>query len=406
MPSPATKLEPDFQASLDALLAIRSGLARLLEELTDIRRAADVERALGLDRPLSWRIFRTATAGDAAEALEHLPTPGQIRRVMIAAKHRGVSPTTCDSVLGSLARFEELIRTVAEDRSTFAALLSGHAHAREGSSALEQRVRRDAFKANAHLWGARCRALAFAAIFQPNGHGSLDGLAARAWIDLYTSRPQPSLLLFSRFKATHKDEPEPEGGTRVFPMEVMRDFADRLPSSPPRQSFPSDDFELQTIDAPDGNQETHIRIRGVGKASRLSLYARMRVDAASTMDSRAGVAHTLCIPAEAIVLDLLVPSGWADPATMGAALHARPNDVNRSAERRPVDRIPIAEEPTMIRGVSSVTPTPDVPRWPDVIGHVLAERGWTGRTFDLFRLRVAYPLLHANVMVDVLPQKH
>lgn len=380
-----------LEGATAALMELRSSLARLLEELAGIRRAADLERALGLDRPLAWRIFRTATATDPAQVLAHLPTANQLLRVVEIARGRSVSALTLSAIIDAHHRADAAISASAESRQAFAALLSGQS--RESLAPIEHRVRRDAFRSNTHLWGVHCRTLAFAAIFRFGARpDAMDAIAARAWIDLYASRAQTNTMLLSRFRATHENEVVPEGGTRVGPMEVVPGYGTQ------------NNLNVTRTDLPDGFQETRIKLPGIGRQSRVSLFMRMHVDAANVADARAGIAHTVCHPAEAIVFDLIVPAGWSDPTTATSAAFARPHEVHRASERHPEDRIPIYDEPSLIANVQGVPPLPDIPRWPDVIQAVLAERSWQGERFDVYRLRVAYPILHTNILLDVQPR--
>jgi hypothetical protein len=111
----------------------------------------------------------------------------------------------------------------------------------------------------------------------------------------------------------------------------------------------------------------------------------------------------VCNPTEALLFDLLLPKGMSDPAKTRAPAYARPNDVSATFERRPEDLIPCSERPTLYPGVMGVPPTPDVPRWTELVEHVLAERGWLGETFDVIRLRVAYPVLHTAMVLETAP---
>jgi len=386
-PTASTALQPSF----DALTDLRSSLSRLLEELPGVRRAADVEAVLGLDRPLAWRIFRTATSGTLVEAFQHLPTFNQIRRAVELARREKVAADALDAVERALQRFEIEMNAVADDRAAFAALLCGHHAGAHG--ALDLRVRKEAFRCNAHLWGAQCRTLIFGAVFASGAPGeAMNAIAARGWIDASSSSPRAPALLLSRFRATHSDGSEPSGGTRVGAMEIVPGFGS------------TSDYDVATLAGDDGFRESVIRLRGIGRASRTSVFARMHVDAANRPDARAGVAHTPCLPAEALQLDLLVPAGWADPSTSAALAHARPYDVHRAAERRSADQFPFSESPEHFLDTDNVSPTAEAPLWPDVMRHLLTERGWWGRRFDHFRLRVPFPMLHASVTLEVWPR--
>lgn len=386
-----TTSDSELQAALDALADLRAVLARMLESLPQSQRAADVEQVLGLDRPLAWRLFRTATAASAAETFQHLPTFKQLQRIVTVARERGLAERTLSAISVQIERFQGAMGAVAEDRAAFAALLYGHGT--EGPGALELRVRKQAFKCNAHLWGMQCRSLAFAAVFRGKAPGAaMDAIAARGWIDVYSSSVRTGTLLLSRFRATHKGGEEPSGGTRVGRMELVSGFG--APDQP----------TLTTEPGAGGFQESHIQLKGVGRLSRTNVYTRMLVDAANDPRTKVGIAHTPCLPAESMHFDLIVPSGWADPATMEAMMHARPHDVQRAAERRVEDRVPCHERPAYIPGVENVPPSQAVPHWPDLMRHLLRERGWWGRRFDVFRLHIAYPVLHASYTLEVHPR--
>lgn len=378
-------------------MEVRNGLARAIGELPESRRAADVERALGIDRPLAWRIFRTATASDAAQTIQYLPTTNQLLRVLGLARRRGVRLETIHAIEASLARFDEAVHAAAGDRAALGTLLSSHI--KQGMSPLELRVRRDAFRSNAHLWGNQCRTLAFLAALRPNAEGTaLDSITARGWVDLHTSRPQASTVLFSRFQLRHDDDWEgPETveavETHVGSLEIVHGFGSH------------GDSELITLDKADGRQETHVRLPGVGREGRVTLFLRQRIDGTFAMTECARMLHVVCTPAEALVFDLLVPAGWADPERTEALVYTRPHDVSRTIERRSEDLATCYDEPVFVPGVENVSHLPEVPRWPELVGHLLREREWTGTKFDLIRLRVAYPMLHSGIVLEASPHR-
>lgn len=375
-----------FQNAVEALIGIRNGLARVIEELPDVRRPADLERALGVDRPLAWRVFRTATAHEPPQILQYLPTTNQLTRVLRIVRKCGVSVSKVDAVQETIARFEECVRATAGDRASFVALLSGHL--KQGQMPLEQRVRRDAFRANAHLWGNQCRTLAFLAVLNPSIDGrSLNSFTVRGWVDLHSSRPERSILLFSRFHVK-------EGSDAV-----LAGSLDLIGGTGSVR-----DRTLTTIDNVDGPQETHIRLPSVGREGRISTFVRQHFENLQPVYDPFRMIHVVCLPAETIVFDLLTPLGWADPNSVKASAYARPHHVNNAIERRSVDAIPIFEEPVYTSGVTNVTHSPDIKHWPELVKPVMMERGWFGSTFDHYRLRIPFPMLHSAVGIDLSPR--
>lgn len=382
-----------FQNAVEALIGIRNGLARVIEELPDVRRPADLERALGVDRPLAWRVFRTATAHEPPQILQYLPTTNQLTRVLRIVRKCGVSGSKVDAVQETIARFEECVRATAGDRASFVALLSGHL--KQGQMPLEQRVRRDAFRANAHLWGNQCRTLAFLAVLNPSIDGrSLNSFTVRGWVDLHSSRPERSIMLFSRFQIGK--DPSSDSTPRDTRLAGSLDVISGAGSVR--------DLSLTTIDNIDGQQETHIRLPSVGREGRISTFVRQHFEHVQPIHIPFSMMHVVCLPAEMIVFDLLTPPGWADPTSVKAFAYARPHQVHSTSERRSVDAIPIFEEPMCTPGVTNVTHSPDIKHWPELVKPVMMERGWFGSTFDHYRLRIPFPMLHSAVGIDLSPR--
>jgi hypothetical protein len=134
------------------------------------------------------------------------------------------------------------------------------------------------------------------------------------------------------------------------------------------------------------------------------MFLRQRIDGAVSPGQPARIQHLVCTPAEVLHYDILVPVGWSDPGRTSVRAFARPHDVMLARECRSVDRLPVYDDADFIPGVQTVPHTPDSPRWPDLVSHILAERGWLGKAFDLHRLRVAYPMMHASVEFEAAPR--
>lgn len=376
-----------LREATDALLAARLSIARMLDELPgqSIQRAAEVERALGLDPPLAWRVFRTATASDAPGALQHLPPTTTMTRVLSEARKRGVPTQTIDEVLRLLTVFDTQVKAIAGDRAAFSALLSGQA--KHGATAIEHRVRKAAFKNNAHLWSKQCRSLSFLFVVQPDETGQkTETIAARGWVDLHATRPDTTLVIHSHFLLRSPVTGDllvsgPAGSLGLVP-----------------GFYDNNRLHIRTIDGPNSQQETRIQL-GIGRADRMSLFIRQWLEYENRDFDR--MASIVSMPAESLIYDLLLPVGWSKPSTARAAAYARSDYPTRAIECRAIDEVPLYGDPEFLPDVENVPPTPDVPRWPDLVKQLLTERGWWGQRFELYRLRVAYPILHSCIVLDV-----
>jgi hypothetical protein len=159
--------------------------------------------------------------------------------------------------------------------------------------------------------------------------------------------------------------------------------------------------ELFTVLAEGGWQQTMARVPGVGRTEAVSFYLRQSYEGAEE-DNQPGLGMLVEIPAEWLHLEYLVPSGWTLPATARLRGHANRHDVKRAYEVRESDRIPLHEEVQHFEGRETVPASAEISHWPEIIRHVLKERGWWGMKFDVYRCVVPFPMLHAwaGVMVD------
>src|SRR5690349_21978367 len=101
-----------------------ASLSRLLDHLpAPVERAAELERALQIDSPLAWRVFRIARAVDPAEAVEHLPTVNQLRRAVGQAEGH-VPKAVYDGAMSAIERLGGIVSSLGGDQRGFESLVS------------------------------------------------------------------------------------------------------------------------------------------------------------------------------------------------------------------------------------------------------------------------------------------
>src|SRR5215471_17592285 len=111
---PGTELRDDVAAALPRLCR---AFGRLIECLPgSVRRAADVQRALGLDKALGWQVFRLGSAADPIGAGLFVPRPAPLARVLAAARRCGVPEEAVVDAAETVAAFERLVERHAGDR--------------------------------------------------------------------------------------------------------------------------------------------------------------------------------------------------------------------------------------------------------------------------------------------------
>jgi hypothetical protein len=60
----------------------------------------------------------------------------------------------------------------------------------------------------------------------------------------------------------------------------------------------------------------------------------------------------------------------------------------------------LTEQATHLGAGIGAMETPDVPRYPEMIHSVLTEAGWIGTTFDIYHVRVRYPIMHTLIHIQ------
>src|SRR5690606_18875328 len=93
--------------------ALRDAVRKLVgSSPTPIRRAADLQRALGVDAPLGWQIFRLAIAADPLAAVLYIPRAGSMAKVLRRALEAGFERQPVAATEAAYAAFEALVGRV------------------------------------------------------------------------------------------------------------------------------------------------------------------------------------------------------------------------------------------------------------------------------------------------------
>lgn len=384
-----------FQDQADRVLAeLRDAFAQILAVVPGrARRAVDLQRALGVDAPLAWRIFRVAIADDPLLIAQYVPTRGQLQTLLEALGQR--APTTaCQRVRQAIDGYEEFRREHAGDRETLDAMIGA---LRPGAtSQIDEKTRRTAFKQMARIWGLQVQTAARALILYPGSEpgAPLGGAVITALIGLHAVRPDVPLVVHAtaRFKA---DARAAESGPGAYRAEDRSGLL---------LEFSSPGVEYRTEVGEDETVATRICSPGIGRRAAVNTFALAVAKVASDPADRVALNSMMFTPAELCHLELLVPVGLTDPRTARMSVYGRRSRVDRVFERRATDLLPMHEPVVHLGAIELVPPLAGVPRWPEVVRHVLSEVGAYGTRFDAYRCRVPYPVLHTLVSVQADPR--
>jgi hypothetical protein len=349
-----------------------------------IRRAADLQRALGVDAPLGWQTYRLATATDPFATVLYIPRSGLMNKVLTLAQEQGFGSDAIRATAEAYEQFEVFVKEHAGTRSKFDAMIA--AYGRESSGQIQIKHRGAAFRANAHVWGVEARTDYRAAIWHP---GSKPGWQHAAFIsgqvDLRHLRPTAVMGLRRGF--------------------LIRQDGEK--SRPANQTTPLEEFcsspcpQLETIEMGDRFQEI-LHSNNAGAEPVTFFGHQAFYDSNNGVKQRSWDIRVLAsVPSRLLLIDMLVPRGWADPESVRASTHGDLADPRGVYENAGPFAMPARESASYLGTDLDLTYTPDVTRCPDMISAVLAANEWNDTKFDIFRSRVRYPILHSMIMIAV-----
>lgn len=409
---PARKQSIPFEVEVvDVLRALSRAFAGLLAALPGkVGGPRELQRVLAIDYVLAWRTYRVATANDPRAAGPDVPRAAPMNRLLAAAADKRVDPAVLARVRRAGAAFEDLVSRHAGEgpkrgprgrigtggRAFFDALVGGvHEDAGKPLSLVH---RREAYKANSFIWGLQCHTTAFLTISHRG--------AAEQMIDVDV------VLGFVGLSALRKNAP-----LRLLYNLGACDAGDRELSSKPMMpsgqasilgAFSSNPLpRVQSTAGALGGAETNICFDEVGRAGAFDLFTSgfTRDRYGSNPQPWFGAVKGCSVPCELLIIDMLVPHGWSSPSSVRALTHGTVALYEGVGQRLPEFEMPVREEALYLGTDIGALETPEVPRYCDLVRDRLKVHEWTSTVFDVYRVRVLFPIMHAfvNLRADAAP---
>lgn len=344
-----------------------------------VGRAADLHRALDVDAPLGWQIYRIAIASDPLSTLPFVPRAGSMQRVLRQARERGWDESVVRKVAQAYEHFNEFVERTSGSRGNFDALIASFEN--EASGQIRMSYRAAAFRANARVWGIRARTDYRAVIFQEGSKPGSETLSlVHGRVDVQSSRPNAVLALRRGVIYDMGGAPVGSLGTTS----VLEEFC----SKPcPR---------LETLKGTDGESEV-LRLDLLETGTPATFFGHQLFPnwGAGEPQTCWGVKALSTVPAEVLLIDFLVPRAWIDPRTARVSVHGNLADMHSVYVDSETFTIPAKEQVRALGSDLQAMHTPDVPRCPELVGKMLASLNCTPGDFEILRCRVRYPILHS-----------
>ncbi len=406
----AQPFERQATAVLQRLRASLSVLIGAVPSVGELRKAADLQRALGIGNTLAWQVYKLAHATDPLAEASSVPRAGGMKRLFEAAARRGVPAKHIEASAAAIQEFDELVKVHAGDRAAFDSMVSGLTD--EGSQLADAQQKRAAFRANSHLWGVQARTQLKCSILSPSSSSStsLDLVQLQGYVSLRRFRRAiPLLVSWIRLLDDDKHntlppysrEPLVGGGAAALGTPLLTEFC----SQPPP--------EIRTRRSEDGGVQAELVACGVGNESAVtymvgdvvrSLPGPYSDDARPSLTVIASVR----VAVEVLINDVLIHEELFGSLTPKTSVYGNHNlSPGTSAfDLSEANLLGVKESAVYMGKGPSVLQTLDVPRYPEMAQYAFERLGWDGEKFDVYRCRVAYPVMPSSVVVRFdLPEK-
>jgi hypothetical protein len=154
---------------------VQQSFARLIGQLPGrVIRASHLQKCLEIDSKVAWQVFKIAKAQDPLEAVRYMPSMVSIKRVVAAAKGKGVSSEVLTAMEKAVSDYDAAGREHADGRASFTAMVSSM-RGEDSAEAMTFQARRAAYRANCHLWGTQTGVFFSQCIFRRMDTGVLKG---------------------------------------------------------------------------------------------------------------------------------------------------------------------------------------------------------------------------------------
>jgi hypothetical protein len=393
---------PNFDLEAEAVLQeLRPALAAILERLRPpVRRASELRRLLSLDQRLSWSVFNAATARDARSLASLLPGRRAMERFFSAAELHGVPAERVERARAAFDRFEMSVARHGGSRDAYETMLRQVGHRESDAGATDLRHKRSAFRGLSLLWGRQVRVSSGTMILHPSASpGLLDGVFIKGLVGLHRTRVGvPMHVIGRQWHKADAGDPEDPGAPRALdPREagpesigLLRDFCS--------QPIP----EFRVVESRAGFRSHELVSSALGPAGEITYFTgdvipAVYVPPGSAPGSEVNLVKAVDLPTETFIGDVLMHASVWGTRAPEVRVYAYPMDC--AMEFRAWDQLPLGESAEYLGEGIDAARTPLIPRHADLLEYAMAQMGWKGDEFRVFRCRVEYPIPYTRIRV-------
>ncbi len=316
-----------------------------------------------------------------------------MKRFMAAAAARGVPPQKIVAVDEALAAFHEVVTTYASDRAAFDVMLASIAGG-DAAEVLTIQHRRNAYRSVSPLWGVQMDVMLHQMIVRLSADG-------RGTDECYVNVKNGLRLLRNSVRPLvqgHREPPAASSAPVTAPLDAAAAAKYMAPVLPEFCSQPMPRFH--TTHTPDGWDLTVVDPDQMGRKGAVSLAfsgITRGIPLTKDVDGRPMV-HTgmlVLTPVQSMVLELFVHrESFPDASPQLRVFAYTPGGYALPEMIQYAQNFELHEKVEALGSASRAAAVPEVMRYSDMVPHVFGLLGWDAAEFDVYRVRIDYPLLH------------
>jgi hypothetical protein len=397
-----------FVESGAVMQRLRTGISEMLKAMpTRVRTTRDLQKLFGVDVKLCWQVLKLAGPGDALSLAPFVPTPGPMRRFLTAAATAGVDPVVIDRISSAYDAFKEQINIHAGDRPTFEAMATGAAgigESTEDRQKAEIRLRKSAFQSVSYYHGVQADTYLGASFIHPGATpGLFDAANLRVKLGVRRLRATASLVV-NQTKTVNSDTKIETSQDRIR-KGTFDDETNAKCGAPLIARFSSQPLpQFNTATDLDGRTYTRMIGEDIGQTSALDLVFGQKVFDAPltslTMNGvkRMGFGSSLDItsPTGVLILDKLVHRPTFPQLDLDFTIHWVDNPAFPAGTENDFG-LQFCERLVKLDAGVDGARTHEVPQYIEMLEFVCDQMNWKIEDFDVYRVRVEYPMHYTRI---------
>lgn len=404
----STQAPRDFEAdAVSTLTALQTQFSQVLEALPGrARRPVEISRSLGIHQTLAWKLARIVDSADPITIAPHIPGTSGVNIFLSAAEQRGVPSQVLSDVKHGVDAFHRLIDEHAGDRKSLELMLARLGTPEEDVT--EINIRKEAFRATSFTWGVQAGTrIALTALGPGSNPDSLDLVSARCIRGFRRLRPEtPWIMARSQAWVNPNQGQKCDPGTQ--PGEVSREPLDpqgfRDTGIPLLRAFSTP--SIPGLSARHAGRELleYLAPGPIGNKAAID-YATGEIHRsawtpfASPDDRNIRMGVQIRLPVESMVYDTVIKRGFInEPRPEISMVGEAGTEWYRQGEH---DResLPFSETMQRVGQGLRAFRIPEFPKYHELARLVFERAAWDPDDFDVFRVRVEYPMLRTALIM-------